>query len=151
MHDETHHDLSKGHTMYEEHSQWGKNQHFILVRYIVPGQKYRPALGKIFLALDEDRKATYSVKDFDGNDIIPPTKNLIEIKKYLNEHGRELAEKQLARSKEQTREREEEALAMNDIPEGDFPEEPPFEENDKEQEIDEMREKKTRRDKNIER
>lgn len=79
-----------GQTIFEERTKWKKGEHFITAKQDIPGSENAIVFARVFLEVDENRKATYICKDINGHELFPPSKNLIDLKKQLKEHGKQI-------------------------------------------------------------
>src|SRR5574337_1577805 len=90
-----------GQTWYKKFSRWRKGQHFMSIYYYSPEAKKDVFLGRIYLELDKDRKASYKALDPEGKEIIPATRSLIDLEIYLRHTGKELADARLLTMKQE--------------------------------------------------
>ena len=121
----------KSKTVFIEYSTAEKGQHFMTVMQNEQGK--RQIIGRVFREYDkENKKMNYTAKDWAGNEIFADTKDLYAIKKKFTENGKLMAQK----IPTWTTHKEEEEVVKH------FPES-----EERTNEVKEIRERKTSKDK----
>jgi hypothetical protein len=80
--------------MFIEYTEWKKGQHAISAIIKGPGERHGRVAARIFIDFaGEPKKAIYTARDNEGNNLYPPTEKLWELKKTIKENAKTLYNK----------------------------------------------------------